>query len=77
MSRSKNTTLDVRPLLARGEEPYAAIRARVDGLAADEGLTLIAPFLPAPLIERLRGEGFSARVQQRDERIWVVDFTRE
>ncbi|MCW5549788.1 MAG: DUF2249 domain-containing protein [Opitutaceae bacterium] len=77
MSSSKTTILDVRPLLAKGEEPYAAIRARVDRLEAGAGFTLIAPFLPAPLIERLRGEGFSARVQQRDERTWVVDFLRE
>jgi len=77
MSRSKSETLDVRPLLARGVEPYPAIRARVDGLGPGASLTLIAPFLPAPLIERLRGEGFSARVRQRDERTWMVDFVRD
>ena len=38
--------LDVRPLIAKGTEPFATIRARVDALKAGEGLTVIAPFLP-------------------------------
>ncbi len=54
----KFTTLDVRDLLARGEEPRDHILAAVAALGADEGLLLIAPFMPAPLIERLHAEGF-------------------
>jgi CRP-like cAMP-binding protein len=56
--------LDVRPLLARGEEPFPAIRRRVDALKPGEGLILIAPFLPSPLIERLGGEGFQSKVKR-------------
>ncbi|NBR58769.1 MAG: DUF2249 domain-containing protein, partial [Opitutaceae bacterium] len=44
---------DVRPHLARGEEPLPLIRARVDALAPGNGVTIIAPFMPAPLIELL------------------------
>lgn len=76
MKTSKGITLDVRPLLARGEEPLAVIRSTVAALAADQTLTIVAPFLPAPLIERLKGEGFAAHAERREDNAWVVVFRR-
>jgi len=49
--------LDVRPALARGEEPFAIIRAAVDGLGSGGVLELQTPFRPGPLLALLRGEG--------------------
>ncbi len=69
-------TFDVRPLLARGGEPFPAIRARVDALAAGESLTVVAPFLPAPLVELLRSEGFASTMERRADGAWAVTFTR-
>ena len=43
--------LDVRPMHAKGAEPFGVIRAKIDTLKAEEGLTVIAPFLPSPLID--------------------------
>lgn len=77
MKPSHFKTFDVRPLLARGEEPFAAIRARVDGLAAGQGVTLIAPFMPAPLIELLKSEGFASAIERRADGAWAVSFWRE
>ncbi len=54
MSAIKFKTLDVRPNLARGEEPFPLIREYVDALKAGEGVIVIAPFMPAPLIEILK-----------------------
>ena len=68
---------DVRPLLARGEEPFPLIRARVDGLKAGEGVVVIAPFLPAPLVELLKSEGFAATMERRPDGAWAVSFWRE
>lgn len=68
---------DVRPVLARGEEPFAAIRARVDGLAAGQGVTVIAPFMPAPLIELLKSEGLAATLERRADGAWAVNFWRD
>ena len=76
MKSTKGITLDIRPLLARGEEPFAVIRAAVDALADDQTLTIVAPFLPAPLIERLKGEGFAAQVAHHENSEWVVIFRR-
>jgi len=48
MSAVKFKTLDVRPMLAQGVEPFSEIRRRIDALAPGGGLTIVAPFLPAP-----------------------------
>ena len=60
MSAPKFKTFDVRPHLARGEEPLPLIRARAAALKPGEGVTIVAPFLPAPLIELLKSEGFQS-----------------
>lgn len=77
MSAIKFKTLDVRPHLARGEEPFALIRSRVDTLKAGEGVTITAPFMPAPLIELLKSEGFQSTVEHRHDGVWTVNFWRE
>ena len=68
---------DVRAVLARGEEPFPAIRARVDALKAGNGLILVAPFLPSPLIEKLGSEGFASKVERGNGSEWLVYFWRE
>ena len=68
---------DVRPLLARGENVLSHLRARVDALTAGQGLTVIAPFPPAPLIELLKSEGFSSTMEHRADGAWCVNFWRE
>ena len=76
----KSTTFkifDVRPNLARGEEPFPLIRARVDALKTGEGVTILAPFMPAPLIELLKSEGFQSTMERRHDGAWAVNFWRE
>src|SRR5262245_46867300 len=77
MAIRKFKTLDVRPILARGIEPFSKIRERIDALRSDEGLSVIAPFLPSPLIERLGSEGFQSRVERQLGGGWAVHFWRE
>jgi uncharacterized protein (DUF2249 family) len=72
----KFKTLDVRPILARGAEPFSVIRDKIDMLKAGEGLTVIAPFLPSPLIEKLGSEGFQSRIE-RGVGSWTVYFWRD
>ncbi len=76
MTTPKLPTLDIRPMLARGEEPFSLIRARVDALAPSEGVTIVAPFLPAPLIELLKGEGFQITVEHHSDGAWAVLIRR-
>lgn len=73
----KFKTLDVRPILARGEDPFLKIRATVDALKSGEGLSLVAPFLPSPLIEKLGREGFRSRVERQLGGVWLTQFWRD
>lgn len=68
---------DVRELLSRGIEPFPEIRKKVDELKPDEGLIVIAPFLPSPLVEKLNGEGFNSKVERGKGSDWIVYFWRE
>jgi len=73
---SRFKRLDVRPLIARGEHPMTHVRAAVEGLHPDQGLMLVAPFLPAPLIEMLGSEGFEFRCEPGRQGDWLVYFWR-
>lgn len=68
---------DVRELIRRGVEPFPEILQRVTKLKADEGLIIVAPFLPSPLIEKLGGQGFSSKVERGNGADWMVYFWRE
>jgi len=68
---------DVRELIRNGTEPFPEILKRVTALKDDEGLIVIAPFLPSPLVERLGGEGFASRVERGSGSDWMVYFWRE
>ena len=70
-------TLDVRPVLARGDEPFPLIRAGVDALRHGRGLSVVAPFMPAPLVEVLRSEGMSTAIERRADGGWEVSIWRE
>lgn len=63
---------DVRDLLRRGIEPFPEIHQRVSKLKADEGLIIVAPFLPSPLIEKLGSEGFASKVERGTGVDWLV-----
>ena len=77
MTPTKFKIFDVRPNLVKGEEPFPLIRARVDALTPGQGVTIIAPFMPAPLIELLKSEGFHATMERRQDGAWVVSFWKE
>lgn len=68
---------DVRDLIRRGVEPFPEIRKRVDALKPDEGLIVVAPFLPSPLIEKLNSEGFQSRLERGHGADWIIYFWRE
>ena len=53
------TTLDVRPMMAAGNEPFDAIMGAVTGLQPEEELELLAPLDPIPLYQVLGAQGFS------------------
>lgn len=68
---------DVRDLIRSGVEPFPEIARRVSKLEQAEGLLIIAPFLPSPLIERLGSQGYASKVERGRGADWMVYFWRE
>ena len=52
-------TLDVRPVLEKGEHPKELVMKEANRLQAGECMELLAPFPPVPLIELLEKKGFA------------------
>jgi hypothetical protein len=75
--RNQFKRFDVRDLIRRGIEPFPEIHRRVSALGPDEGMLIVAPFLPSPLVEKLGSEGFIAKVERGAGADWLVYFWRE
>jgi uncharacterized protein (DUF2249 family) len=76
-SISQFKRFDVRDLIRRGVEPFPEILQRVSRLKAAEGLIIVAPFLPSPLIEKLGSAGFASKLERGSGADWLVYFWRE
>ncbi len=68
---------DVRPLLKAGAEPLPEILKRVQALKEGDGLIVVAPFLPSPLIELLGSQGFASKLERGNSGSWIVYFWRD
>ena len=78
--------LDVRPMMAAGQEPFTAIMDMVGALQPDEEFELLAPLEPIPLYQVLGARGFNHeteslgggdyRVLFRREEAWMATQTR-
>lgn len=68
--------LDVRSMLAAGEEPFTLIMKTAGGIPDGGTLELVASFEPVPLYQVMAQRGFVSRTAERDDGAWVVWFTR-
>ena len=68
---------DVREMIREGVEPFPFIRERIAKMKPGEGLIVVAPFLPSPLIEKLGSEGFASKVERGAGADWLVYFWQE
>jgi uncharacterized protein (DUF2249 family) len=69
-------TVDARPIIAAGDEPFETIMSAVSSLGADEALVVLAPFEPVPLEGVLSSQGFAYEVEDLGEGDWQVTFRR-
>ena len=70
-------TLDVRPMMAAGNEPFDAILGVVSGLRPEEEFELLAPLDPVPLYQVLGAQGFSHETEALGGGDYRVVFRRE
>lgn len=67
-------TVDVRPIIAAGKEPFDTIMAAVADLEDGEELIIMAPFEPVPLEGLLSSQGFSYQTTALENGDWQVTF---
>lgn len=66
--------IDTRDMLHAGEQPVHVVLAGVKKLKQGEILKVIAPFLPAPLIEKASSLGAGHWVNQLDDELFEIYF---
>lgn len=69
-------TRDLRPEIEAGEHPLPAVMGLVRELAPGQALMLVTPFIPAPMIDRITGDGFLAWTLQVGPEEFHTTFAR-
>lgn len=69
--------LDLRPLVAAGEHPVGQVIAGLTQLEKGKIYKLIAPFLPAPLIDKASNLNFDHWVSKEGEDTFAIYFISE
>ena len=75
MTQAAPLTLDVRPDLHAGGEPFPRIMQAVSSLAPGQALRLLATFEPVPLYAVLGRKGLAHRAIRHGEGDWEILFT--
>ncbi len=68
-------SLDARPMLDKGEQPINKVLADCKNLKIGDIYELITPFLPAPLIEMAKKQGFLVWSKEENERVFRTYLT--
>jgi uncharacterized protein (DUF2249 family) len=69
--------LDVRPLLASGQDPFAQVMSMSARVPAGGFMVVDAPFDPAPLRRVLAAKGFTSLGRQHGPAHWRICWCRE
>ncbi len=77
VAEAPRVDLDVRPVLAAGEEPFMLIMETAEAVPARHVFALRAPFKPVPLFAVMRAKGWAAWVASGAGDDWTVCFYRK
>ena len=69
-------SLDVRPTIASGSDPFGIIMEAIDKLQDDETLKIINVFVPIPLVNVLKGRGFKSWTNTISDKEYHTFFTK-
>ena len=64
-------------MLAEGEQPVNQVIADLQALDPGDIYQLVAPFMPAPLVDKASSLGISHWVTHKDDQEFVIYFCRE
>lgn len=68
-------TIDIREMLERGEQPVHMVFVELKKISKGQIVKIIAPFVPAPLIDKSLSLGYSHWVHTISEHLVEVFFT--
>lgn len=68
--------LDAGAMLAAGEQPVHQVLAELQALAPGDIYKVVAPFMPAPLVDKASSLGIAHWVTRPDDRGFVIYFCR-
>jgi len=68
--------LDAKAMLAAGDHPVNQVIADLNALHPGDIYKLVAPFMPAPLVDKASSLGISHWVTQKDDQEAVIYFCR-
>jgi hypothetical protein len=69
--------LDVRPMLAAGEHPVNQVVSDVKKMTPGTIYKIIAPFLPAPLIDKVTSIGADHWIAKEEEKLFEIFFYKK
>ena len=69
--------LDARGMLAEGEQPVNQVIAELQALGQGDIYRLVAPFMPAPLVDKASSLGIAHWVTNTDDQEFVIYFCKE
>ena len=69
--------LDAAGMLSAGEQPVNQVIADLQALGQGDIYRLLAPFMPAPLVDKASSLGFSHWITQDHDQEFVIYFCRE
>jgi hypothetical protein len=73
----KTVTIDVRPVIQSGGDPFSLIMSTLDTLGPEDSLLLIAPFQPVPLFRVMAQKGYKGKSEATAAGDWEVLFSPE
>lgn len=69
-------TIDIREMLNKGEQPVHEVLSKLKTLNDNEILHIIAPFIPAPLIDKTLGLNYRHWLSKENNGTFDIYFTR-
>ncbi len=69
-------SIDIGEMLNRGEQPVHEVLSSIKKLNDNEILEIIAPFIPAPLLDKSMSLEYRHWVNQREGKVYKIYFSR-
>jgi uncharacterized protein (DUF2249 family) len=73
---SITSTIDIREMLNRGEQPVHEVLSSIKKLEDNDILEIIAPFIPAPLLDKSLSLGYKHWLEKKEEGEFRVYFKK-